>query len=97
MDQSIRGFLVTGANWAGGIIANGLDSTAHFSSLNITAEATVTLDGARMLGVSVSTKSPVNALRIDSATPNVKTISVKSVERCHWRSREGMDLRTDSC
>ena len=33
------------SNWAGGTIADGPDSVADFSTLNITAAATVTLDG----------------------------------------------------
>ncbi|MGN6642674.1 MAG: beta strand repeat-containing protein, partial [Verrucomicrobiota bacterium] len=44
------GSWANGANWAGTVIADGLDSTARFSSLNITADATVTLDGARTVG-----------------------------------------------
>jgi autotransporter-associated beta strand protein len=41
------------ANWAGGppgIIAEGSGFTADFSTLNITADATVNLDGARTIG-----------------------------------------------
>lgn len=37
-------------NWSGGTIAGGEGNTADFSSLNITANATITLDGARAIG-----------------------------------------------
>jgi fibronectin-binding autotransporter adhesin len=38
------------ANWQGGIIAQGADSTANFSTLSLSADATVTLDGAQTIG-----------------------------------------------
>ncbi|HEX7260766.1 MAG TPA: autotransporter-associated beta strand repeat-containing protein, partial [Luteolibacter sp.] len=37
-------------NWNGGIIAGGTDQIADFSTLNLTANATVTLDGERSIG-----------------------------------------------
>lgn len=37
-------------NWAGGIIPGGAGNTADFGTLNITADTTVTLDGARAIG-----------------------------------------------
>src|SRR5690349_12123647 len=37
-------------NWNGGMIATGAGSTADFSTLNITTNSTVTLDGARTIG-----------------------------------------------
>ena len=37
----------TAANWSGSAIASGTDAVADFSTLNITATSTVTLDGAR--------------------------------------------------
>jgi autotransporter-associated beta strand protein len=40
----------TATNWAGGIIAGGADNTADFSTVNITATATVNLDGSRTIG-----------------------------------------------
>ncbi len=40
----------TTTNWLNGIVASGTDATADFSTLNITANATVTLDGARTVG-----------------------------------------------
>jgi hypothetical protein len=40
----------TTTNWTGGTVATGTDMIADFSTLNITANATVTLDGARTIG-----------------------------------------------
>ncbi len=38
------------ANWSGGLIANGANSTADFSTLDLTANATVTVDTQRVIG-----------------------------------------------
>ena len=38
------------ANWQGGTIANGTDNTADFSTLTLSADATITLDGAQTVG-----------------------------------------------
>ena len=38
------------ANWLSGAIANGTDATADFSTINISADRTVTLDSARSVG-----------------------------------------------
>jgi hypothetical protein len=38
------------ANWNNAIIASGADSTADFSTLDITGDVTVTLDGTRTIG-----------------------------------------------
>ncbi len=40
----------TSGNWAGGIIADGTDSTADFSATDITTATTVTLDSDRTIG-----------------------------------------------
>ena len=40
----------TATNWASSAIANGVDATADFSTINITAARTVTLDGNRTVG-----------------------------------------------
>src|ERR1700760_3851959 len=39
-----------GTNWQGGTIAGGADSTADFSTLNITSNVSVHLDGSRTVG-----------------------------------------------
>lgn len=44
------GSWATAANWSGSVIADGTDSTADFGTLNLAADATVTLDGARTIG-----------------------------------------------
>jgi autotransporter-associated beta strand protein len=41
------------SNWKGGIIAQGADNTADFSSLSLSADATVTLDGAQTIGTVI--------------------------------------------
>jgi fibronectin-binding autotransporter adhesin len=38
------------SNWLGGVIAEGTDNTADFSTLSLSADATVTLDGAQTIG-----------------------------------------------
>ncbi len=40
----------TGGNWASGTVADGTGFTADFSTLDLTADATVSLDGARTIG-----------------------------------------------
>ena len=40
----------TTGNWNVGVVASGADHTANFSTLDLTADATVTLDGARTIG-----------------------------------------------
>src|SRR5438105_2616739 len=42
--------LATTANWSGGIVADGADSTADFSTIDITADTTVALTEARTIG-----------------------------------------------
>src|ERR1051326_1771155 len=37
-------------NWAGGLEDDGVDNTANFNTLDLTADNTVTLDGPRTLG-----------------------------------------------
>ena len=38
------------ANWSGGTIAGGTDGSANFNTLTLSANATVTLDGATTIG-----------------------------------------------
>jgi autotransporter-associated beta strand protein len=44
------GLWSAGANWLGGVVANGADSTADFNTLNLTANNTVRLDSNRTIG-----------------------------------------------
>jgi fibronectin-binding autotransporter adhesin len=84
----------TAGNWSGGVVANGSDATADFSTLNITANPTVTLDTARTIGnlifgdaVTASndwTVSGANTLTLaSSGTPTInvvnRTVTISSV------------------
>ncbi|MCW1923903.1 tandem-95 repeat protein [Luteolibacter arcticus] len=44
------GSWTTTGNWNGGVIASGADKIANFATLDLAANATVTLDGARTVG-----------------------------------------------
>ncbi|HEV2971100.1 MAG TPA: autotransporter-associated beta strand repeat-containing protein [Pirellulales bacterium] len=44
------GLWSTTTNWSGGVVANGTDGIADFSTINITADDTVHLDTARTIG-----------------------------------------------
>ncbi len=50
IDTTSGGLWSTTTNWSGGIVANGTDGIANFSTLNITADDTVHLDTARTIG-----------------------------------------------
>jgi autotransporter-associated beta strand protein len=56
------GSWATNGNWAGGVIASGTGNTADFSTLNPTADTTVTLDAARAISTLIfgdtNTSSP---------------------------------------
>lgn len=72
-------------NWSNGLIANGAGFIADFSTLNITANRTVTLDGARSIGglkfgdTSGAQNWVLNGgdtLTLDGGSTNVPTIAV---------------------
>ena len=46
------GSWTTTANWNNGVIADGAGNTANFSTLDISTNSLVTLDGARTIGRS---------------------------------------------
>lgn len=48
-----NGSWAAGTNWLNGVVATGSGVTADFSTLNLAADATVTLDGARTVGALV--------------------------------------------
>ena len=48
--NAFGGSWTTANNWSGGVVAGGTDAAADFSTLNLAANRTVTLDGARTLG-----------------------------------------------
>ena len=81
----LGGSWTNGLNWSGGVAASGADAVADFSALNLAADRTVTLDGARTVGalifddlnlvdhkwtVSTGTGGPLT-LATASGTPNL--------------------------
>jgi len=75
----------TSNNWSGGGIGNGLSRVADFSTLNITANQTVTLDSARTIGglrfgdtigAQTWTLAGTNLLTLDAGGGNTPTIAV---------------------
>ena len=75
----------TGNNWSGDLIANGVGRMADFSTINITADRTVTLDSARTTGglrfgdtsgLQNWSLSGANTLTLDGGGANAPTISV---------------------
>jgi autotransporter-associated beta strand protein len=74
-----------GNNWGGGRIANGSGYIADFSSVDLTANRTVTLDSARTIGglrfgdlagAQSWTLSGANTLTLDAGGANTPTIAV---------------------
>ena len=72
-------------NWNGGILANGISRLADFSTLNITANQTVTLDSARTIGglrfgdttgAQTWTLTGSNTLTLGGGGANVPSIAV---------------------
>ena len=62
-------------NWAAGLLGNGATVTADFSTLDLTANATVTLDGARTLGNLVfGDTSPSHAWTLASGSGGPLTL-----------------------
>ena len=64
--------------WAGGTVANGIDSTADFSTVNITANQTVTLDTARTIGNLIFADAAVASNNWTLAGANTLTLAVSS-------------------
>jgi autotransporter-associated beta strand protein len=80
-----NGVWSSGNNWSSGIVANGTGFIADFSTINITANRTVTLDSARTIGglkFGTTTGSQswllsgTNTLTLDAGGGNVPTIVV---------------------
>jgi autotransporter-associated beta strand protein len=64
------------ANWNNGIIADGADNTADFSTLNITTNSTVTLDTARTIGNLIfGDTTPDNNWTLTGGTLTLQTSS----------------------
>ena len=75
----------TNNNWSGGAVASGASYLADFSTINITANTTVTLDSARtvgglrfgdLAGAQTWTLSGANTLTLDAGGANTPTIAV---------------------
>ena len=75
----------TNNNWSGGSVANGLSRVADFSTINITANQTVTLDSARTIGglrfgdtigAQTWTLAGTNLLTLDAGGGNTPAIAV---------------------
>jgi autotransporter-associated beta strand protein len=69
---------VTG-NWLAGIVANGTDATADFSTLDLTASTAVTLDGARTVGRLVfGDTTPSHGWTVNTGTAGPLTLAVST-------------------
>jgi fibronectin-binding autotransporter adhesin len=66
-------------NWSGGTVANGSGFTADFSTLDLSADATVTLDGARTIGNLVfGDTTPSNNWLLNPGSGDPLTLDVAS-------------------
>jgi fibronectin-binding autotransporter adhesin len=67
------------ANWLGGVIAQGTDNTADFSTLSLSADATVTLDGAQTIGALIfGDKAGAHNWILNTGTGGPLTFSVSA-------------------
>lgn len=67
------------ANWNNGVIASGADNTANFSTLDITNDVAVTLDGARTIGNLIfGDTTPSHNWILNTGTGGPLTLSVSS-------------------
>ncbi|MEO5714374.1 MAG: autotransporter-associated beta strand repeat-containing protein, partial [Luteolibacter sp.] len=66
-------------NWVGNAFANGTDVTARFDTLNVTADAAVTLDGARTLGgIRFADTTPSHNWTLNTGSGGPLTLAVTS-------------------
>lgn len=73
------GSWVNTANWSGGVIADGTDALADFSTLDLTAGATVTLDGARTNGsLTFGDTTPSHNWTLNTGSGGPLTLAVSS-------------------
>ena len=79
-DTTSGGLWSTTGNWSGGIVANGTDGIADFSTLNITADDTVHLNSARTIGqLKFGDTTPSNNWILDDDNGgNILTLAVSS-------------------
>jgi fibronectin-binding autotransporter adhesin len=62
------------ANWAGGVVADGVGNTASFTTASLTGDVTVTLDGDRTIG-NLTFDNPTNTFSWTLAGTSVLTLS----------------------
>ena len=69
----------TAANWLGGIIADGVDAIADFSTINITAARTVTLNTSRTIGTLIfGDTTPSHDWTLAASGGSILTLGVTS-------------------
>ena len=67
----------TTGNWSGGTVAGGTGNTANFNTLNLTSNATVTLDGSRTIGnLTFGDTSTSNNWLLSDGTGGTLTLDV---------------------
>ncbi len=64
--------------WSGGTVANGVDSTASFTSVDIAADQTITLNGNRTIGNIVFTDAATSSHNLTISGANTLTVDVDS-------------------
>lgn len=73
------GSWASSANWNNAVIADGANNTADFSTLDLTATTTVTLDGARTIGnLTFGDTTPDNNWSVTTGSGGPLTLSVGS-------------------
>jgi autotransporter-associated beta strand protein len=80
-DTTSGGFWSNPSNWSGGVVADGTDAVADFSTLDLTADNTVHLNGPRTIGTLVfGDTTPSNDWTLDRGgqQANVLTLATSS-------------------
>ncbi|WP_264487239.1 beta strand repeat-containing protein [Luteolibacter arcticus] len=73
------GSWATTGNWSGGVIPSGANKIANFATLNLTANATVTLDGARTIGhLAFGDTTPSHNWTLNTGSGGPLTLDVTS-------------------
>ena len=79
LDGNASGSWSAATNWNNGVIASGADNTADFSTLNLTTNSIVTLDGARTIGnIHFGDTSPDANWGLITGTGGPLTLAVSS-------------------
>jgi autotransporter-associated beta strand protein len=78
-NNAAGGSWTTPGNWLGAVTADGADATAHFGALDLTADATVTLDGARTIGNLIfGDRTPTHNWMLSAGSAGPLTLDVSS-------------------